>query len=56
MGRATIQSHYGTTLGSIKYTNLDSTDDIAILSASRESSVSTVDAFTNDQDPGLMAC
>lgn len=41
---------------SIKNANLDSTDDTTILSESLETLVVAIDAFTNDQDPGLGTC
>ena len=39
MGRATVRSHCGATLGTIKVTDLDFADDVAILSESLETLV-----------------
>lgn len=50
LGRATIQSHCGVALGSIKVTDLDFADDV-ILSGSLESLVVAFDAFSNDAKP-----
>ncbi|XP_069985571.1 uncharacterized protein [Penaeus vannamei] len=50
MGRATVQSHCGATLGNIKVTDLDFAD-VAILSESSESVVVALDAFSNEAKP-----
>ncbi|XP_069993131.1 uncharacterized protein [Penaeus vannamei] len=64
LGRATVQSHCGATLGNIKVTDLDFAND-AILSESLETLVVALSAFRNEvkplgleildqgQDPGL---
>ena len=51
LGRATIQSHCGATLGSIKLTDLDFADDVGILSESLETLVVALDAFSNEAKP-----
>ena len=50
LGRATVQSHCGTTLGNIKVTDLDFAD-VAILSESLETLVVALDAFSNEAKP-----
>ncbi|XP_069994147.1 uncharacterized protein [Penaeus vannamei] len=59
MGRATIQSHCGATLGNIKVADLDIADDVAILSEFLESLVVALDAFTgvmNSLDKSIWRC
>ena len=51
LGRATIQSHCGATLGNIKVTDLDFADDVAILSKSLETLVVALEAFNNEVKP-----
>ncbi|XP_069977695.1 uncharacterized protein [Penaeus vannamei] len=51
LGRATIQSHCGATLGNIKVTDLDFADDVAILSESSETLVVVLDAYSNEAKP-----
>ncbi|XP_069971442.1 uncharacterized protein [Penaeus vannamei] len=51
LGRATVQSHCGATLGNIKVTDLDFADDVAILSESLETLVAALDAFSNEAKP-----
>ncbi|XP_069981776.1 uncharacterized protein [Penaeus vannamei] len=48
MGRATFQRQCGAALGSIKVTDLDFTDNVAILSESLESLVAALDVFSNE--------
>ena len=51
LGRATVKSHCGATLGNVKVTDLDFTDDVAILSESLETLVVALDAFSNEAKP-----
>ena len=51
LGRATVQSHCGATLGNIKVTDLDFADAVAILSESLETLVVALNAFSNELKP-----
>ncbi|XP_069989481.1 uncharacterized protein [Penaeus vannamei] len=51
MGRATVRSHCGATLGNIKVTDVDFADDVAILSESLKSLVVVLDGFSNEAKP-----
>ncbi|XP_069998502.1 uncharacterized protein [Penaeus vannamei] len=51
LGRATVQSHCGAPLGNIKVTDLYFADDVAILFESLETSVVSLDAFSNEVKP-----
>ncbi|XP_069977674.1 uncharacterized protein [Penaeus vannamei] len=51
LGRASVQSPCGATLGNIKVTDLDFADDVAIISKSLETLVVALDAFSNEAKP-----
>ncbi|XP_069992606.1 uncharacterized protein [Penaeus vannamei] len=51
LGRATFQGYCGATLGSMKVTDLDSADDVAILYASLETLVVALGAFSIEVKP-----
>ncbi|XP_070000240.1 uncharacterized protein [Penaeus vannamei] len=50
LGRATVQSHWGYSLGNIKVSDLDFAD-VSILFGSLEILVVALDAFSNDEKP-----